>query len=287
MKEDFKMTLEGTRPEFVECPQAGCSYMTEPFFMKDHLKNEHGIIGQELQTRAAIKTEYRRYGVKWIGDKLDLSHFIKVKGVKLNDQIVYDADPAEGNVTLVNNFLTGTIRMRGKSGGQYPYNYLEFIDKMFGAKTPHRTIEVCSYKVPGIKHGGSCAAVDIRSGPDIPSCFRFDGQTLERLRDNYYERWRCDPPYNEKTAKEMYNCEMPSVHKLLEAGARVCKPGALMFLLYSKQVQSGTIGKGNIKRIGFINISVVPNNETRVLNIYVKLLEPETEESKEMEEELE
>jgi hypothetical protein len=272
------MTLERIRPEFVKCPQSGCSYTTEPFFMKDHLKNEHGIIGQELQTRAAIKTEYHRSGVKWIGDKLDVSHFIKVKCVKLNDQIVYDADPAEGNVTLVNNFLTGTIRMRGKAGGQYPYNYLEFIDKMFGAKTPHRTIEVCSYKIAGIQHGGNCVAVDIREGPDIPSCFRFDGQTLERLRDNYYERWRCDPPYNEKNAKEMYNCEMPSAHKLLEAGARVCKPGALMFLLYSKQVQSGTIGKGNIKRIGFINISIVPNNETRVLNIYVKLPEPKTEE---------
>jgi hypothetical protein len=211
---------------------------------------------------------------------LDISQFIKIEGVKLNDQIIYDADPAEGNVTLVNNFLTGTIRMRGKSGGQYPYKYLEFIDKTFGAKAPERTIEVCSYKIPGIAHGGNCVAVDINPSPDIPSCFAFDGQTLERIEDNYFERWRCDPPYNEKTTKEMYNCKLPSFTKLLEAGVRVCKTGALMFLLCSQHVQSGTIGKGNIKRIGFINISVVPNNESRILNIYVKLPEPKTEELK-------
>jgi hypothetical protein len=104
-----------------------------------------------------------------------------------------------------------------------------------------------------------------------------DGQVLEGIRSDYFERWRCDPPYNEKTAKEMYNCELPSLSRLLEAGARVIKPGSLIFLLCSKNVQSGTIGKGNIKRIGFINISVVPNNETRILNIYVKL--PENQEA--------
>jgi hypothetical protein len=78
----------------------------------------------------------------------------------------------------------------------------------------------------------------------------------------------------------MYNCELPSLYKLLEAGARVIRPGSLMFLLCSQNLQSGTIGKGNIKRIAFIYISVIPNNETRILNIYVKLPEEKKDGSK-------
>jgi len=64
---------------------------------------------------------------------------------------------------------------------------------------------------------------------------------------------------------------LSSQTRLLKEGARVLKTGSLMFLLCSKNVQSYSIGKGNIKRIGFINISIVPNNENRILYIYVKL----------------
>jgi len=69
----------------------------------------------------------------------------------------------------------------------------------------------------------------------------------------------------------MYNNELSGQTGLLKEGARMLKTGSLMFLLCFKNVQSGTIGKGNIKRIGFINISIVPNNENRILNIDVKL----------------
>lgn len=198
---------------------------------------------------------------------LDVYKFIKVQGLKLNDQIVYDAHPVEGNITLVNNFLTGHLRVRGESGGRYPINYLDFIDRVFGPQD--NTIEVCSNKIPGINKGGSCYTVDIN--PEHEPDLIADGQELKGIQDNQFNRWRSDPPYNEITAKEMYGTELPSLTKLLQEGARVIKPGSLMFLLCSKNVQSGTIGNGNIKRIGFITMSVVPNNETRVLNIYVKL----------------
>jgi len=75
----------------------------------------------------------------------------------------------------------------------------------------------------------------------------------------------------------MYDTNVPSLSQLLAEGARVVKPGSLMFLLCSQNRQSCP---PNIKRIGFIYISVVPNNETRILNIYVKLPEPKSEELK-------
>jgi hypothetical protein len=271
----------------IKCPE-GCDYQVEQFYMKVHLQNEHKIIKQQLQIREATESEYKNkpYGLTWNEDgTLNIEQFIKVQGVKLNDKIVYDPDPAEGTITLVNNFLTGHLRTRGRAGGQYPYNYLEFIDNMFGKCVAERTKEVCSNKILGYLNGGDCVTVDINPnyGPDVVG----DGQTLMNvvdssdgqaadIKDEYFERWRCDPPYNDKTSLNMYGTKLPSLHKLLEAGARVIKPGSLMFLLCSQNVQSGTIGKGNIKRIGFINISVVPNNETRILNIYAKLQEEKT-----------
>jgi hypothetical protein len=66
----------------------------------------------------------------------------------------------------------------------------------------------------------------------------------------------------------MYNCELPDLGKLLAEGQRVVKPGSLMFLLCNQNKQSCP---KNVKRIGFIEISVVPNQEKRTLNIYMKL----------------
>jgi hypothetical protein len=65
----------------------------------------------------------------------------------------------------------------------------------------------------------------------------------------------------------MYRTELPDLGKLLKAGARVVKPGSLLFLLCSQNRQACPT---NLKRIGFVYLSVVPNNESRILNIYVK-----------------
>ena len=76
-----------------------------------------------------------------------------------------------------------------------------------------------------------------------------------------FDRWRCDPPYNSQTAKGMYGTGLPVTSKLLKAGARVCKPGSLMFLLLGPQ--NYQICPTGVKRIGYVNITVVPNNEIR------------------------
>jgi len=75
-------------------------------------------------------------------------HIITDNGV---NYYVIPANPATGllYVTEKNHgFVSGHIRMRGKNGGQYPYNYLEMIDTIFGKDD--NTIEVCSVDIKGI-----------------------------------------------------------------------------------------------------------------------------------------
>jgi hypothetical protein len=69
----------------------------------------------------------------------------------------------------------------------------------------------------------------------------------------------------------VYATNLPSPIKLLQAGARVCKVGSLMFLLLGPQNYQWH-PKG-VKRIGWIPITVVPNNEVRALNIFYKYAE--------------
>jgi hypothetical protein len=155
--------------------------------------------------------------------------------------------------------------MRGRNEGKYPFNYIEMIDRIFGYE--RNTIEVCSRSVPGKNRGGRCFTVDINPHckPDLVT----DGETLEGISENEFDRWRCDPPYNKQTAMEMYGTELPNTAKLLQAGARVCKEGALMFLLLGPtNYQSCPAG---VVRIGSVAISVIPNNEWRTLNIFLKI----------------
>lgn len=178
------------------------------------------------------------------------------------DYWIYDAYPATGIIYIINNFISGHVRLRGKGNGAYPYRYLEMIDAVFG-KAIH-TIEVCSGHV---ESDNNTTTVDIfyaDGGPDILA----DAQELRNVASDKFDRWRCDPPYNEDTAKKMYGCDMPNLYKLLEAGARVVKPGSLLFLLCAQNYQRCP---PNITRVGVIPITVVPNNELRALNIYRKL----------------
>jgi hypothetical protein len=235
----------------------------------DKHKPEQKVSRTLPEIRDPVPSEYHAKPVI-VWDGKDVAQLIKINGTEIGDQTVYDAYPSSGNITLKNNFITGHLRMRGRDAGQYPYKYLEFFNRLFDATSPVRTIEVCSRRIPGLNKCGNCFTVDIN--PEYKPDLVTDGQTLEGIKDNSFERWRCDPPYNANTAKEMYGTELPSLSKLLEAGARVVKPGSLMFLLCLQNFQPCP---SNVKRIGFIYISVVPNNETRILNIYVKLPEPE------------
>lgn len=199
------------------------------------------------------------------GGKIDrkAESFIKLEGIQQGNKLTYDISPTIGDLSVQNDFIGGHLRMRGEGGGRYPTNYLEFIDRVFGSEP--NTIEVCSNKILGLNGGNSCFTVDIN--PEHKPDLVVDGQTLEGIRENSFSRWRCDPPYNDKTAKGMYSTELPNVSKLLKAGARVVKPGSLLFLLHAYPTTSNISG---LSKIGYITISAIPNNEIRILNIYVK-----------------
>ena len=69
----------------------------------------------------------------------------------------------------------------------------------------------------------------------------------------------------------MYETDLLSSIKLLKADARVSKVGSLMFLLLGpKNYQKCPQG---FKRIGWIALTVVPNNEVRSLHVYYKYAE--------------
>jgi hypothetical protein len=260
----------------VECEKPTCPYCgdridPDPFYGKIHLRfcDKRGSKGEVKQPDSLehFDGNCTAASAEPILDKLNVSDFTKIQGAQNGDKTTFETDPAIGELLLQNNFLTGHLRMRGRDGGAYPYNYLEFIDNVFGYEA--NTIEVCSGSIEADfsqnerKKAASTVDINPERKPDLVA----DGQCLTEIPDNSYSRWRCDPPYNEKTAKEMYNCELPNISKLLAAGARVVKPGSLMFLLCSQNYQ---YNKNGLKRIGFIYISVVPNNETRILNIYIK-----------------
>jgi len=74
--------------------------------------------------------------------------------------------------------------------------------------------------------------------------------------------------YNARTAREMYGTDLPHTTELLKAAARVYKIGFLLFLLLGPKNHQWH--PGGVKRIGYINMTVVPNNEIRCLNIFYK-----------------
>ena len=66
----------------------------------------------------------------------------------------------------------------------------------------------------------------------------------------------------------MYGTQLPSWSKLLTEGARVTKPGRLLFLLMG-DVNLQWHPKGTT-RIGWLVLSIVPNQEARAIHIYLK-----------------
>jgi len=174
---------------------------------------------------------------------------------------VMQAFPATGLVYITDSsphFMSGHIRMKGKDQGQYPYHYLEMIEKIFGYEA--NTIEVCSHNVK------DCFTVDIDplTNPSLVD----DAQYLSKVEANQFNRWRADPPYNEDTAMKMYGTDLPNTAKLLQAGNRVCKPGSLLLLLLGPQ--NYQICPKSLIRIGWICLTVIPNNELRALHIFYK-----------------
>lgn len=175
------------------------------------------------------------------------------------------ASPCVGMLYVTENnpeFISGHIRVRGRAGGCYPYHYLQMIDELFGPDK--HTIEVCSGYVDAPREA-ECT-VDINQATKA-NCID-DGERLAKTPDEIYTRYRADPPYNVYTAGDMYKTDLPETAKLLKAGARVIKPGSLMFLLLGPK--NYQICPEGVKRIGWIAMTVVPSNELRALHIFYK-----------------
>ena len=66
----------------------------------------------------------------------------------------------------------------------------------------------------------------------------------------------------------MYGTDLPSSIKLLQADVRVSKVGSLMFLLLGPK--NYQMCPQRVKRIGWIALRIVPNNEVRSLHVYYK-----------------
>lgn len=198
---------------------------------------------------------------------LQVIDLIKCPVINANGYHIISADPCKGILYVTEDnpeFLSGHIRVRGKDEGRYPYNYLEMIDRVFGPEP--NTIEVCSRTVQ-VDNIRTAFTVDIN--PAFNPSAVTKGEVLAGVPTNHFNRWRSDPPYNDDTAESMYKTDLPKPIDLLKAGARVCKIGALMFLLLGPTNYQWK--PEGVKRIGLVYISVIPNNETRALNIYVKL----------------
>ena len=98
-----------------------------------------------------------------------------------------------------------------------------------------------------------------------------DAQALPKGWANRFARWNCDPPYSEKAPREMYNLtELLSISRLLIEGARVTRPYGLLFLLLGNKNMQWC--PDSLIRIGWVGITIVPNQEIRALHCYVKKL---------------
>ncbi len=185
----------------------------------------------------------------------------KYKGVFLFESVTGVAYITQNS----SQFISGHLRLRGKDNGQYPYRYKEAIEELFGScNQSGEEIEVCSGEVVA---NSKLVTVDIN--PERNPTHVLDGQYLPEEWKNRFDRWNCDPPYSEHAAKEMYGTNMPSLTKLLSEGARVTKPGGLLFLLLGdKNLQWHP--KSTI-RIGWFCITIVPNQEVRTMHCYLKM----------------
>ena len=187
---------------------------------------------------------------------------------------IFFLDNATGVVYVTSNspqYISGQIRMLGRKDGQYPFGYKKMLEEIFGKCSSYEEeIEVCS---GWVKNGPNLMTVDVN--PDRNPVHVGDGQSLPVDWSNRFERWYCDPPYNKRTAEKMYGTQLPSWTKLLTEGARVTKPGGMLFLL---------LGDVNLQwhpqgttRIGWLVLSIIPNQEARAIHIYLKNADAITE----------
>lgn len=174
------------------------------------------------------------------------------------------------DVYIRNDFIGGLLRTKGNGEGQYPDPYLYWIESVFGREP--ETMEVCSRYV---KADGISTRYTVDINPKFQPTFCTDAQTMAGVPPLKVKRIRADPPYNEKTAKEMYGVTLPDFYKLLEVPGRFLEVGGLYFLLLGMHNYQINVERLGLRRIGLIALAVVPNYEMRACNVFYKFAEPE------------
>jgi hypothetical protein len=87
--------------------------------------------------------------------ELDVRQLISSYEILKNGYTAVSCSPAAGILFITKDnpgFISGHVRMRGRSEGRYPFSYLEMMDNIFGYEP--NTIEVCSRSIPGGNKGG-------------------------------------------------------------------------------------------------------------------------------------
>ena len=110
---------------------------------------------------------------------IDIRHLIRPKClVDLSeDYTVVPAKPATGVLYITKrnpSFISGHLRMRGRSNGRYPYGYLEMINEVFGPE--ENAIEVCSNSI-----SNSDAKFTVDINPDYQPNLVCNGEKLEGI----------------------------------------------------------------------------------------------------------
>lgn len=190
-----------------------------------------------------------------------IEDLIKCPYYEAENYYMIPAHPAVGILYVTKStpyFISGQLRMRSNGGGKYPSRYIQMIDTLFGHEAD--TIEVCSNSVK------DCFTVDINSAHN-PSCVD-DAEILSKIESNSFSRYRADPPYNIKNAREMYGTTLPNVGKMLKAAYRIIKENSLIFMLLGNVNRQAA--SSGLRRIGWIAISCIPSNELRCLHIFIK-----------------
>ena len=117
-----------------------------------------------------------------VSKTIQVYSIIRAKSLQYEGYDIVNCQPATGLVYLINNFLSGHVRVRGRPNGQYPYNYKEMIDSVFGPS--NNAIEVCSNS---IESNSNLTTVDIR--PDTKPQYVADGQDMKALfQDGTFDR---------------------------------------------------------------------------------------------------
>ena len=111
-------------------------------------------------------------------------------------------------------------RPSAKYRGCYPLGFENHIEEILGT---NNIIHFFS----GLAKSGF--RIDIN--PDVEPDLIANVENLPQIKSNSYRAGLADPPYDEKFAKELYNCEYPQWSKWTKELVRIVKIGGLIAIM--------------------------------------------------------